>query len=510
MAKILERSVKGIGSNILGQIIMIGSGLIIVPVFLKYWGSVTYGEWLALSAAISYFALLDFGFQTYVVNRMTQAHARGSLYDLHYDLHSTLRVICVIVGVGIIALIAVVGLLRLDIILNLSETSRLKASLVFLFLGCNTLLVSIPMGLVAGLYRATGAYARGQMIANIMRIFLLLLTIAIVWRGFSMPVLAFSTLLFTLCGASLNVWLLHRYRPDIKIGFKMGNIAHGWSLFLPSLLFLLMAIAGTLSIQGTVLVLSAFLGGAAVAQFNTTRTLSNFIIQLSTVVNSAMWPEITLMEAQGNTKNLWRISKMMIKLNLFSAMSAAMFLRFLGPGFYRIWTGRQLLFNEHLLSIFLIQVILMAFWNSSGVLLMATNNHKVYAWLSVASAVTTIILALFFVRIWGVVGVALAGLMADTIFCLCLVPKIACLKLGESLLSLLRSTVLPGVAIGTGIFVTFELLRPIFDTQFLKLLFSLICMMGLYSILSYKLWLNHEERTVLLQLPRRIFGFVTR
>ncbi len=68
----------------------------------------------------------------------------------------------------------------------------------------------------------------------------------------------------------------------------MGNITHGWSLFLPSMLFFLMAMAGALSIQGTVLVLSAFLGGAAVAQFTTTRTLSNFIIQLSTVVNSAM------------------------------------------------------------------------------------------------------------------------------------------------------------------------------------------------------------------------------
>ncbi len=510
MRPIAERLVKGIGSNILGQIIGITSSIILVPVFLKYWGSSVYGEWIALSAAISYFALLDFGVQTYVVNRITQAYATGRMEDLHRDLHSSLQIFLIVVSLGLVVLFCIVGLIPLKDILGLKETGKLTANLTFIFLGCNTLFVSIPMGLISGLYRATGAYSRGQMIGNLFRVLLLGLTIGIICGRFSMAVLAFCTLLFTISSATFILFELHRFRPEINIGLKMGDISFGWYLLLPSLLFLLMTIAGAINIQGTVLIVSGFLGGIAVAQFNTTRTLSNIIIQLGSMVNSAIWPEITSLESQGEQGRLRVLYKYLTKVNLFLAILAALLLHFVGPTLYLLWTGHHLNFNLLLLDIFLVQVVFMAFWNTSATILMATNNHKYYSWLYLGSSVLTVILALFFIRVWGMTGVALSGLIADIVFCFILVPKLACHLLDESFISMASVTVLPGLLIGAGIIAMGEWFKPLITTQFLFLLLFLTCLMGSYLIISYALWLNHEERTMLRQISRRIFGFVTR
>src|ERR1051325_2162324 len=78
-APFLKRTVLGTVANLLTQVVNSASQLILVPIFLIAWGNQTYGEWLTLSAAVAYLWMLDFGVQTYVVNRLKQCYLRGAV-----------------------------------------------------------------------------------------------------------------------------------------------------------------------------------------------------------------------------------------------------------------------------------------------------------------------------------------------------------------------------------------------------------------------------------------------
>ncbi|MFT5284217.1 MAG: O-antigen/teichoic acid export membrane protein, partial [Planctomycetota bacterium] len=69
---------------------MAAGQLVLVPIFLRAWGEARYGEWLTLSAMAAQIALVDFGVQTYVVNRLNQNYARGEIDQYNRVLHSAL------------------------------------------------------------------------------------------------------------------------------------------------------------------------------------------------------------------------------------------------------------------------------------------------------------------------------------------------------------------------------------------------------------------------------------
>src|SRR5260370_6579636 len=64
--------------------------LFLVPLYLKYWSTSLYGEYLALSAAVSYFASLDTGMQQAAINRLTKAYARGNFEEYRSVQHTAL------------------------------------------------------------------------------------------------------------------------------------------------------------------------------------------------------------------------------------------------------------------------------------------------------------------------------------------------------------------------------------------------------------------------------------
>ncbi|MBX6360147.1 MAG: hypothetical protein IRZ03_08715 [Acidobacterium ailaaui] len=61
----LRRIGKLFAANNLGQIITVLTQLLLPPAFLHAFGESLYGQWLALSAAISYLITFNYGLQTY-------------------------------------------------------------------------------------------------------------------------------------------------------------------------------------------------------------------------------------------------------------------------------------------------------------------------------------------------------------------------------------------------------------------------------------------------------------
>ena len=68
---IVSRALKSIGADALGQFLNVLTKLLLVPIFLKFWGSELYGEWLILFAWCSWFTIADLGGQLFFANKLT-------------------------------------------------------------------------------------------------------------------------------------------------------------------------------------------------------------------------------------------------------------------------------------------------------------------------------------------------------------------------------------------------------------------------------------------------------
>lgn len=509
VTQVRGRVLSAVGANVARVLVMQGGNVLLVPVFLRYWGSELYGEWLVLSAGVAYLAILDLGLQTYVVNRMCQAYATARLDELHRDLHSSLRVYLIVVGFGLLCVGAAVVVVPIDRILVLRVVGPRAASWAVVFLAANTLLFSIPLGLIFGVYRATGAYTRGQMIGTGVLALVVIVTGILVWAGASLPAVAGSWLALNAVFAAIVLFELRHFRPDIRIGFELGTLSHGLSLLGPSLLFVVLNLATVINLQGVVLVLNRSVSGAAIAQFTTTRTLTGLIIQTAGIFSTAWWPELTAAEARRDVAWLRSVCRSIVKMNVCLAVLGALVLRIEGPTVYRVWTGRQLTLDPVLFDIFLVQAVLMVFWSSSGLVLIACNRQRAYASWMFANALTTIALAIVFVKPWGAVGVAVASLIGDLVCCAWVVPYLACRMLGDAPWPFWRVALVPGLGIGLVVGAVTEWIRPVADPTGSASWLWALSVAATYLAAVYWLWMDGDERRHLRYLRQQALEFVS-
>src|SRR5215467_14751745 len=156
--------------------------LFLVPLYLKYWSASVYGEYLALSAVVSYFASLDIGMQQAAINRMTQAHAKGDFEEYRSVQHTALTFYLALAIVGSCLAAIFFQVAPVSRWIGLRLTTPAMARLVLVLLAAY-FVWSMPMRLIGATYQTMGNLARSQWIANAQQMLAVILCIAAVLLG---------------------------------------------------------------------------------------------------------------------------------------------------------------------------------------------------------------------------------------------------------------------------------------------------------------------------------------
>ena len=482
----------GQGINILGQIL-------VVPLFLWAWGAQLYGEWLVLFAVVAYLSLLDFGMQMYVVNRLNQCYSVKQLNDYTRILHSAL-VLYLSVAVVAGCLIAVaVFFAPIGQWLNFRLMDHSTTAVVALLLAIQ-LIFAIPQGLITGLYRTFQEFPRGAMLGNFQRASMFGLMAVVLLIGGSVIHVAAIQLIPLVGVIAFVLYDLRKRHPEVKIGLSQSDWRLAITFLGPSLLFFLIQISAALTVQGSIIVVSAFAGPIYVAIFTIHRTLTNLIRQIVGSLNTALWPELTTLEARGDYSRLRVAHRSFVKVSFAACVFAGIWLHFVGRDIIELWTLGRITFDQRLLDIFLLFLVFQAPWLSSSVFPAAFNRHKNLAVCFILSAVLGLGLALALVQPLGIVGVALGLLIADVLICGWFIPLDTCRILGDSVRKFWADTVLRGmpvIAIAWGAAWSLAQLKipPILHILAIG---GSIALVGIG--LGYFLWLNSQEQRQMLSI----------
>jgi O-antigen/teichoic acid export membrane protein len=379
---------------------------------------------------VQFLRLTDLGLQTYVVNKLCASYARGDREEMESTLHSALRVQLPVAFAILAAIAATLTFVPIAHLLGLQTVAGHRVFSVCILLSAE-LLLSVPMGVIAGVYRATGKLARGGVIGVVQQSSILCCTLALISQHAEFSSVAAGRLVAAIC---VTTWIfrdLHHLYPWLKLWPSLGTWRAGVRMIGPGLFFLAIPLADYISVQLTFVVVQRLHTSAEVTRLATLRTVANFGQLVSNFLIAATWPELTTLHALEQRGPLVRIHHSLVKFNTWLVGLAGFGVLPLIPLIYPLWTAHRLILDPIALVFLLARLVLWGSWYPSMALLLATNRHYRVTLVSLGEAVLAVGISILLVPRFGIRGAALAWLVADLAVSAWLVPWLASGETGD-------------------------------------------------------------------------------
>lgn len=374
------RVLRAVGAEVLSQGLNIGIRLLLIPLFLIAWGAPVYGEWLILTALASWFGLGDLGGQIFFVNELTSVWAVGNKDEFQK-----------ILATGMLLFLSTSTILFLGVSFALVwpgwlfwfglKIVSIPVAQFVLILMAFKFLVTLPLGLLLGVFRAIGSQATSVMYTNAMLAIQFIGSIIALHAGAGLKHLA---LLEVLPALFISFFILsslkNRLHPDIKLfALKKADLTLMRSALLPSLHFLVIQLALAVMIQGSVIVIGKVLGPVQVAIFSTMRSVSNIVARFPAMISHSVWPELTRLHSRGEHKKLSKLFIMTLSTGFIMGLVYLVLLRGFGAAAFDLWLKNKLEYDPNAMFLMGCFVVLTTLWTLGGNLFMATNQHEHYA-----------------------------------------------------------------------------------------------------------------------------------
>lgn len=395
----IKHILNNLGANSFSMIINLFFQIILVPVFIIYWGIDLYGEWLVLIAVTSYFAMTDIGLSTVTSNEFSISYAKDNFYRCNVLFNNNLFFTIFVFIVLIFLLIILLQSVNLSKLLNLHKIPESIAEI-----GLILLIFQVFFGMLGNLmnsiYRATQHYARAIMINNGILITENLILLAGVVLKFPLDLIFIVYVLPRMVGLFIKYFDSKKY---YQIGIGMGYLdkVEFKRILIPSLAFLSFPIGNSIILQGFTLLINFMLGSAAVVFFNTTRTLVNIIKTGLGLINNSVWPELSLAYGREDYESMKKLHRYSVGASFYLSLFFLIILLLIGKPVYLFWTDSKLGFDWLLFFTFLLTLVFNTIWFTSSVVLAATNKHQRYSIIYLLSTLIALCIAYFIIKMTG-------------------------------------------------------------------------------------------------------------
>ncbi|HEX3986238.1 MAG TPA: hypothetical protein VHX13_06445 [Acidobacteriaceae bacterium] len=364
--KMLAAQGAGIGVLLLTQFLL-------PPIFLHSYGVSGYGEWLVLSAAISYLSTLNFGVTTYASNQLTILRQQNDLEQYRRLQASTLSIIAALIAGGTVICV-VVALLPLNRLLDLHGISRAEAGLTALFFGLQ-MMAQILGGYYNNLFMVVQETHRGTMWWNARRLGATLAAAALAIFHQSFAIIAFGQFVAVLLIAILALVDLKVRMKGMPLGFAGADWVTAKSTLKPSGMFALVYMQTFLLFQAPVILLQWLLGPEIVVLFTISRTVLSTARQFLSTITSAIAPEITFSFGGGDMKKLLDIfhysERLVFSLIPVANLGALLF----SPLLLDIWLHKPALFETYTYALMALVSAVMSMREHKQYFQYSTNVH---------------------------------------------------------------------------------------------------------------------------------------
>ena len=321
--------------NLLGRSWSFVLALLLTPFILGHLDVSEFGTWVLLSIFINSFTLygLDFGLGTSFIKHISEYYTHEDYDRINRVLFSGL-VFYGMFGIAIISL----GLLLEKPLFNLLHISDASDAYFIVLLSCA---VSNIATMFLSVFKGIQRMDKSNSLEITISILNALGTIFFLEAGLGVLGLAVNALVNVSCALVLGLWVVQRTVPKISIGWHFDGkllrsmFAYGWKMQVSQL-------GGLICFRVDKLIVSRFLGIAAVSFYEVSSRLTSFMRALPLVMVSALIPATSELGARNDRAKILQtyllaskyVAMLTIALVAFLLLEARSVLTFwLGSGF---------------------------------------------------------------------------------------------------------------------------------------------------------------------------------
>lgn len=411
----LGRIARVLFASVLGHGITIFMQLVVPPFFLRFYtsGVEMYGEWIALSASISYLQTLNYGIQTYANNQVAILYSGGDLQAAKVVQSSAFRLL-----LSLILFFVLGGLFLLFLpigsLLKLSHVSSQDAAIT-LYLLLVQMAAFMLFEFLANTFMAVGLMHRGGNWANAQRFCSVLSMAAAISQRSSFPVLAVAQLAPLLVFLVLIYLDIRRQVPQLVPSLRNAGWRQIGAILKPSGHFGLIAIAGFLTWQAPVLVIQIVLGPAASGLFGLVRVVFQMSRQLLAIASSVISQDITLLFGQRNWEQLRRLYDLSERVVLFLVPVVSVGSLLMCPFLFAIWLHKRDLYEPLICTLMAILSAVLGIKEHKTQFQSASNRHEVLSYFILTGYAVMLAVSFFCMKAFGLPGFLLTWLTWEII-----------------------------------------------------------------------------------------------
>jgi O-antigen/teichoic acid export membrane protein len=408
-----QRFVTNVVWNWIGTAASLFSGLILSPILIRKLGPDGYGVWALSFAMADYYWFFDFGFRSATVKYVAHYTATGES-DKVGEVISTSLIYAAMVGGGILA---VVGLSAHTIVKFFQVAPGYQDTFAVVIV---LVAVSWSLGLVLGLAAESleavqrfDLTSRAGVVATGSRAVCLA---TLLYLGYGIIPLAVVAVGSQMLGYVLNFVNFRKVFRGVPIGFRRGSRSTLRELGSFGIHSFMITISTQFQSQAAPVLIGHFLPAAFAGFYSLPMRLiqytAEFVGRIGIVTNSTA----AELSAKGDSKGLARLPIFTNRYCLVVFMPLAVMLWGYGRQFFEFWVGPKTApYCASVLPILLAgNLIGMVGQFSSSMLLLGMGRHQKYARGMVAEMLAGLVLLVFIIPRFGIVGAAwiTAALMA--------------------------------------------------------------------------------------------------
>ncbi|MEZ5357579.1 MAG: oligosaccharide flippase family protein [Candidatus Zixiibacteriota bacterium] len=432
---------KNLSSNWVVYAVSALISIALTPYIIAKLGKAAYGVWILVGSFSSYLGLFDFGIG-YAVVRFVARYQKTGESEKRNEVIATSFYTAALLAVIVLAataFLAVKAASLFDIPPELVRESQAVIALVGL-----SIAFAFPMGifseaLAGGLWRFD-LFNKVSLTISIART---ALTVLLLELGWGLPGLGLAVLAGSIVGYTWRARMLYRLLPDLSIKLRLVSLRVFHQIGDYTLFSFILVLSGRISFYSDSFIVGLYRGVEDIAIFGIAVKLTEYLRQLVFTLTKLFSPVASRYNPDSDKASLRRLFYTGTRLNLLFAVPLAAGLFFWGGPIIRLWIGPSFDYSKVILQILLIGHVLSFTQGVSGEILLGVGRHRVFAVLSLISAIVNIVLSVILVQKMGLVGVAWGTTIPLTILSLAYLPA-ATLRLVEGKIEeFIRQSLIP-------------------------------------------------------------------
>ena len=488
------------------------AGFLLVPFLIKMLGKEGYGLYEAIGALAGYMAVLDFGVNSTITRYIAKYRAEGNgekqknLLALCLMLYSLFAVVVIIAGVVI--------WLNMGAIYKAKFTSNEieTAKTMFLILVANIAL-SLPLRSFTAVMNGHERFTLPRVL-NILRVLLRLAAI------FVFLSLKFGVISIVVIDTVLNIGMLilimlyALIKMKVKVKLEHFDLLFLKELFIFSLPIFLTMVYDQIFWKVDQTIISIMLGTAAVAAVGSAMRIVLIFMRFSTSVSEVFLPRVTQMVVGNATGD--DLTDLMIRVGRIQLLVLGVILSgylIFGQNFFLLYIGRtQQGLDTGLIYwigvVIMVPLTLPLIQNTGISILVAKNKHRFRSVVYFIIAVLNIILTIFLVRTYHIIGASIATAIALTlgngIIINIYYSRVIGLKIGRFFKDCVGRLLVPiAISSGFGWLILRFLAVP---NSWLNLIMCCVIYLAVYSAVVWLIGMNAYEKGMVKKVIGKIAG----